>query len=559
MMTTLVRSEHFINNLYSIKKIIESHIDFFSMQIPELGEFLTEDGKLEKQYKYKTLKNFSIILNNNIMLQKTLTTAYIETINFIDNPTEELQKFLVNKDGMHLKYLSKNQTKPSDKIKKMAVKQNGMAIEFINNPSEEIQKIAVTQHPEAINEIDDPTLEVINQSTKIYAQYLKNMEDLEIKLENSKSDEKLIMCQQPTITTSAETLDIMTIKAVKMIASYLENLGDLNNFKYNCGYKLEDIVHYRHEALLYILYKLTQVYNKMVEEYKGDSKQSETSITKHKNISELKGLIYELQEMITSRNGLLISFLPNPCVKIQTIALKQNGHALYFVQKLNNKYKKVGKNPEEIALEQNGYAIKYIENPCQKLINIAVSQNGLSIKYVNEPSKIAIDKALKQNGMAIKYIKSPSKAQELLAIKQNGMAIKYIINPSKELISAAISQNGLAIKYIENPDDDAKNCAINQRGDAIEFITNPTKRHQINAVAQEGYLIKFITNPSPEVQQIAVKNDILAATYIENPCDEILPILKQTFEIESTCEIVDTSEKNVPLFEMFVRSKKDKF
>jgi len=59
-------------------------------------------------------------------------------IQFIDNPSEEMQLEAVKENGYALYYI-KN---PSEKVKLEAVKQNGYVIKYIDSPSEEMKLIA---------------------------------------------------------------------------------------------------------------------------------------------------------------------------------------------------------------------------------------------------------------------------------------------------------------------------------------------------------------------------------------------------------------------------------
>ena len=74
-------------------------------------------------------------------------------IDYIDNPTEELQLEAVRQDGSAIQYIEN----PSEQVQLEAVRQDGYAIEYIDNPTEELQLEAVRQNGYAILFIKNPS------------------------------------------------------------------------------------------------------------------------------------------------------------------------------------------------------------------------------------------------------------------------------------------------------------------------------------------------------------------------------------------------------------------
>ena len=74
-----------------------------------------------------------------------------------------------------------------------AVKQDGCAIEYINNPSEEVQLKAVKQVGDTIRDINNPTDKVIKEAIKnIEIDYAYNLEYILRFLENDLKEEQII-------------------------------------------------------------------------------------------------------------------------------------------------------------------------------------------------------------------------------------------------------------------------------------------------------------------------------------------------------------------------------
>ena len=74
-------------------------------------------------------------------------------IQYINNPSEEVQMAAVKQDGRTIEYI-KN---PSEAMQMTAVQQNGRAIQYIKNPSEAMQMTAVKQDGRAIRYIKNPS------------------------------------------------------------------------------------------------------------------------------------------------------------------------------------------------------------------------------------------------------------------------------------------------------------------------------------------------------------------------------------------------------------------
>lgn len=79
-------------------------------------------------------------------------------LSWIMNPDEELLLSVLKKDG--LKINDDAFKDASSLLRKAALENNGLAIEFIGNPTEEEKLIAVSQHARSIALIKEPSVEV---------------------------------------------------------------------------------------------------------------------------------------------------------------------------------------------------------------------------------------------------------------------------------------------------------------------------------------------------------------------------------------------------------------
>jgi hypothetical protein len=130
--------------------------------------------------------SIAYIPNPSEELQLYVLERNYRSIAYVANPTEKVQLLAVQQDGALIRYFVKNSTPseavqlaavtntgfalqylvslgikpPSDKVIMTAVKQNGMAIQYIPDPSEELQFIAVEQKPENVRYIKNPTQKI---------------------------------------------------------------------------------------------------------------------------------------------------------------------------------------------------------------------------------------------------------------------------------------------------------------------------------------------------------------------------------------------------------------
>ena len=77
-------------------------------------------------------------------------------IQFIPNPSEEVQLVAVKENLFSIKYMEN----PTEEVQLMAVIKNPYSIQYIQNPSEKVQLVAVEQNPRLIRSIENPTEKV---------------------------------------------------------------------------------------------------------------------------------------------------------------------------------------------------------------------------------------------------------------------------------------------------------------------------------------------------------------------------------------------------------------
>ncbi|MCD4668188.1 MAG: sel1 repeat family protein, partial [Sulfurimonas sp.] len=130
---------------YSVKQhkleLKEELKNIATLSKPEQLELVKERGRLIAGIKNP---------DNELQLAAIKNMFGTANIQYINNPSIEAQKYVVQEHGTNIQYINN----PSKEIQKYAVQNNGNNIRFIKNPSKEIQLISIKQQlPEMDNDL----------------------------------------------------------------------------------------------------------------------------------------------------------------------------------------------------------------------------------------------------------------------------------------------------------------------------------------------------------------------------------------------------------------------
>ena len=312
---------------------------------------------------------------------------------------QECCKLIVQNDGMKLK----NMINPSEDIYKLAIKQNGLAINYIpeniikSNIGEKLCELAVKQNFNALKFIIPE-----KQSFNI----------CKIALQNDGHTLQYISEQVFEMCKIAVSTNGLALKFV--------------NKKYLYGIHGEELC------------RIAIIQNCWALEFVPKEIQT-----------------FELCKLAVMSQGWTIKFVHNKTVDICKLAIMQNSNSLKYVIMKHHPFEfefelKIEDKIEifKFTLQMDGMALKYIndEEQTSDLCKIAVIQNGIALQYVplelinEEICKLSVE----QNGFAIEFIPKKYKTYQLckLAVKQNGLAIKYIPDNYKteEICKLAVSK-----------------------------------------------------------------------------------------------------------------------
>ena len=141
----------------SKKDITEAQYDYIKNDDDLLFYYLVAGN--EPMNDSVNIEKFYKSLNEN--KQKYLLKRQSKYIEYIDNPSEQLQLATVKQDGRAIYYIINNEIKPSEQVQLAAVQQKGLAIAYIIHngiiPSEQVQLAAVQKDGEAIKFIENPS------------------------------------------------------------------------------------------------------------------------------------------------------------------------------------------------------------------------------------------------------------------------------------------------------------------------------------------------------------------------------------------------------------------
>ena len=130
----------------------------------------------KKIFDFIAKKNPKYELENILNNQPRLIQYNSHLIQFIDNPSEEIQLKIIDVNPSLIQYI-KN---PSEKSQLRAVEKDIYSIEYIKNPSEEIQLKIIDVNPSLIQYINNPSeevqLKVVNDVLDLFIQ-IKNPTD----------------------------------------------------------------------------------------------------------------------------------------------------------------------------------------------------------------------------------------------------------------------------------------------------------------------------------------------------------------------------------------------
>jgi hypothetical protein len=468
-----------------------------------------------------------------IQLQLIAVKQNGDAIQFIENPKEAVQLAAVKQDGYAIQYI-----KPTDddswlRVQLAAVQKDGWAINYIKNPKEEVQLAAVRQTGSAIRFI---IKNGITPSEDVQIAAVKGGYPINDLTKNGitpsaavrrAADEIIINEGYKEANTEFTTASNDKAEVDKIIAQYRE-LVDRNQVKGD----EKNIDWWRKQG-----------WDKFKEFV--SSKSTEKSITQVKR-SKNEGdshtiaengtwlIVVPLDKDASCFHGKntdwctakpFASFFEKYFYKDEVTLIyclnKKTGDkwAIAGHKKLEGEAEYFDKNDKSLTKEQ--FDTQTGLNSDDLIKKALGTEIDTKAQINREKYKAAISKI--KEFLKSKPTERNEEIEKLLFYTKSELVINYMREIGKRddypipLQMMAVNQHGYVIRYIVNPKESVQLAAVNQKVNAIQFIENPKESVQLAAVQQNGWAIEYIENPEEPVQLAAVQQNGWAIAYIENP------------------------------------------
>jgi Domain of unknown function (DUF4116) len=317
-------------------------------------------------------RDYSLLLKFIDTQTESLCKKFIEKVPksfmHIKEQTEKICEYAIQIDGKIIQYVN-DEFKTNDLLKK-AVRQDGLALEFIENKTDELCEIAVLQNPLAIQFVK-------NQTEELCLKMLKKLPVYSVK-QNAFSDYDMIV----NVRYGGGYESTENSKKIKNILKYITTQTPLiceAALKFN-GLML-DIVENKTEYLCIIAIEQNILSFQSVDEQTEDLCMFVLSqLYKKKSAFGYVKLADKHHESKYSNADIIYSAIKNKTPKICKYALE---HDSMFI-------KYVPEQTEELCLQavmQNGLALRHVEIPTRKIMLEAVRQNGAALIYTNPYNK----------------------------------------------------------------------------------------------------------------------------------------------------------------------------
>lgn len=436
-----------------------------------------------------------------------------ELIKNIINQNEELCLIAVKQNGLLLEFV-KNK---SFTICYHAIKNNSFSIKYTNYSNKKLRNLAIKNNPESIKYINYPSFSMMYKAVKLNGLTLKYVD---------------------------QTNDILCIKAVRNNAKALKyikcfdiyeywekttnQLGDVTSNEFHNGFQLDDI---KYKNINY-KYLLSNFYN-MFENYDPFNVDGIKWVCNKKcifNYNEIE-IFLEFSFLYCKNENDVISLLNSKNFK-----LKYPSFIKYINCELSNDtYNKLIKlNPEIIKyidqdiidkeilidlIKKDNTILRYIKNKDINICMEAIKSNENSIVYIqdcdyNEICCMVPDKLYK-------YIKNKDYNKCLMLIKNKLLSLKYIKNQTREMCIEAVKINGLELEFALYKDDEICEMAFKNNYKSIKYINNPTKNMCIEAIKKNSMLLEYIKNQDKELCILAINKNPLSFRFVKIQDEEL--------------------------------------
>lgn len=471
----------------------------------------------------------------------------------------------VSENGMLLEYVKGY---ASDEIKIAAVKQNGLALKFVENPTEFMCSLAIEQNWESIQYCKNPTKEMQLLAVKQSWEALKFIEK-QIRVAQlvsvKQSWQAIQYCKNPT-----EKVQLVAVKQAWEAIKYCKNPTE----------KVQLVA-------IEQSWKAIQCIRDPTEKVQLVAVKQSWEALEHVSLRT-----DEIQLVAVKQSWQAIKYCENPTKQVQIVAVEQSWEALKFIQEptydaylialkqswtVLTRIKVQSEEMQIIAIKQNIDALDYIygmtdkvrdiglsklsryerslicREPCKglmkliqarpyllKLVNLNEFSKHLTRKYgvvtwhmmswAERTMRIALAHdpdmfhkydvpedlrwlVLRYDPYFIYEINKPTKYDWEDAIKAQPKLIKDIDNPCELLVTAAVCSYWKAIKWVKQTEALCL-IAVSTTPDALKYCEFQTEAVCRAALKQNPLAIEHVVKPTGPIAFYAIERNPNAFKYI---------------------------------------------
>jgi len=389
-----------------------------------------------------------------------------------------------------------------------ALKNDPMAIEYINIPTVDMIRYAVTKMPYLARYVKDIPFDICLDIVQGNPYSINNLQiDLDTKLK--------LIGEIPSLFKDVN----QTFELCKMVI-------DMNPILFrNIKIQTTEICKFAFEKDI----QLFQYFKDSMKEFDMCLKAVEFNPQLISYVPK-KFCTKELCKMVLEKNPEYIQFISNPDEEFTIMAAKFNSKYIEGIKSEDGFREILEYYSADVVIENNPKAIQFVEqndNLCLK----AVLKDPSCFKLIKVKTEEICYAAIKGDGLLIRYVGNEfSEDMALTAIENNYKSFIYIDGKTHDFIMKAIDVNPRVVEYLQKHKhvDFYNKIAITKDPEAISVIDKKTDELCMMAIERDPKTIRYISNIPDDVAIRAIELDPHVIKLIDRPTISLcfLAILK---------------------------------
>ncbi len=515
----------------------------------------------------QNIYSYVFIRDNEIRkkLQKNVIEKDIALLGSIEDQTKELCEIALRKDGLALQFIFENPEQYYDiaiektplaiqfvknqtsRLCRKAVRKNGLAIQYVKDKELSVCLLAIRQNPLSLKFIENQSEELVKEILENVNNWLFTNEQI-CQIVDGINNQTLEICKF-FIGICPEALKYMRYQneelCILAIKEYYQKLDIKKCFKNYDNWEILD------DYNLYVSEKKLSEKISIIPEFTDEISTEipckiKKEYTQFKSISvktNNEDVMVNYNKMIDERKGKhdikketnIVDWIKIWTPNIYELLLTHNH---FFFDRIENPTEELCK----FVVKKNGMMLQKIKNQTEEICLIAVEQNGLALQFLKEQTAKICDIAIKQNPSALKFMTKILKTPEicLYCVQKDPLLLEYVDDQTEsfsdicEIIIEKCRTNGNydAFKFIKNKTHNICKLAVEYNGMLLEYVPKEIKELKDNelceiAVRNEGLALKFVDDQTDKICELAVQNNGMALQFVKDQTDKICELAVQ--------------------------------